>query len=407
MHSQRGRWAAGWLRALGIALAGGAAVGAVAFAALWLSHRTSGGEALRYPWEAMRAFLFRGEDPYRLLALLYGRARQDGVPFSPQIYPFHAALVWFVPLALVRDFAVARAVALVGGGVGLLGAARWLARSVGWQPRGGEKVLLVMAAVGGYGAIWALWRADVAVMVAVLSTVALAALLDGRDGLAGALLALTWVRPELAVGATVWALAWAASRRRWRLWGGFWGLTMALLAVSWWFLPAWPVDVLRLKMAFPPTMSPQLALAAAVPGVGRQVAWAFRLLVALVVMGEWVAAWGRGVTQAVWVLALTLWGALLVGTRVVVADQVLLVPSLVLLMAYWTTHWRRYGRQAAVGLGLLWMAPLAIWAQDLLARRWPSLEAYVMLPLLVGVLLYTIRWWTTRPRTVLPFLIEE
>jgi len=407
MNARRGSWPIGVLRIAATGLAATVMIGVVAWATMQLTHAIAGGEALRYPWEAMRAFLFRGEDPYRVLAFLYGRARQDGVPFSPQIYPLHVALVWFVPLALVRDFATARAVALVGGVIGLLAAARLLAHSAGWRPQRWEKALLVLAAVGGYGAVWALWRADVAVMVAVLSTVALAALLDGRDGVAGALLALTWVRPELAAGATVWALVWAASRRRWRVWGGFWGLTMALLAVSWWFLPSWPLALLRLRMVFPPASSPWLALAAAIPGVGKQATLVFRLVVVLIVGGEWIAAWGSIATQAGWVLALTLWGILLAGSRIMVADQVVLVPLLVLIMAYWVTHWRRYGRQAAALLCVLWLLPLTWWIEDLLTPQQPSLGEYLLLPLMIGVLFYTIRWWTTRPRAALPFLPEE
>ncbi len=395
---------AGVLR-LGLMLAVAAAglVGVYALS-VWVVHRWPGGEALRYPWEAMRAFFFRGEDPYHRLTLLYGWSQRDGVAVAPQPYPFPMALVLFAPLALLKDFAVARAWAMWGAVLALAAVLALVARSLRWRLRGGEAMALGVFALVGYFSAVALLRADVAVLVLLLLTAALAALLDGRDDLAGVALALALIKPGVALYPALFLLLWSASRRRWRLWRGFWGGMAVLLALAFWLLPSWGLEMAFLLLRFKAAASPRLALVHAVPGVGRQVGWLLVAVVAAAVLAEWAASWGQSVYQAAWTTALTVVGALLIGGRVVPADQVLLLLPLLWVWAYWSSRWKTYGRPAAaVTLVLLGALPWLFWGGRLFSGSGvcASVGMCFFEPLVVWVLLYTVRWWATRPPVVL------
>ncbi len=390
---------AGMLRLAVVVVGGMAGLAAVYALSAWVVRLWPGGEALRYPWEAMRAFLFGGDDPYRRLALLYGWSQRDGFAVAPQPYPFPMALALFAPLALLKDFAAARTWAMWGAVLALVAAVALVARSLRWRPGGSGAVALGAFALTGYFAVVALLRADVVVLVLLLLMIALAALLDGRDDLAGIALTFTLIKPGLSLYPTLFLLLWAASRRRWRLWRGFWGSTAVLLVLAFWLLPSWGLEMAFLLLRFKAAASPRLALAHAVPGVGRQVGWLLVAVVAVAVLAEWAASWGQSVYQAAWTTALTVVGALLVGGRVVPADQVLLLLPLLWVWAYWSSRWKTYGRPAAaLTLAVFWVLPWLFWGGRLFSASGvcASVGMCFFEPLVVWVLLYTVRWWAAR-----------
>ena len=393
-----------------VAAAGVAGLGLLYAASLAVARTWPGGEALRYPWEALRAFFFRGENPYHRLALLYAWAQQDGVAVAPQPYPFPETLALLSPLALLDDFMLARAWALWGGALGLLATLVMAARALRWRPGRGLGAMTVAFVLTGYFSVVALLRADVVVLVAVLLAAALMSVLAGRDDLAGVALAFTLVKPDVVLYPALFLLLWAVSRRRWRLWCGFWGMTFLLLALAFWLQPSWPLEMAFLLVRFGSGPSPRFALAQAVPGVGRQLGWLMTAGVAVAVLAEWVGAWGRSPHQAVWTTTLTVLGALLVGGRISPADQVLLLLPLLLVWVYWSSRWKAYGRPASAAvLLLLWVLPWLAWGGDLFSGSGACLSVGMCFaePLVVWVLLYTVRWWATRAPVLSPEALLE
>ncbi len=371
--------------------------------AQWAAHTFAGGEALRFPWEAFRHMVVRGGNPYARWRLLYAWHGQHGGEVVPQVYPFHLAVVFFLPLTRMRDFATARAVAMTGVWLAWALTAWRTARAFGW--RGGK---LLAAAVFLFALTWfftleALLRGDVVALALALGMAALAALVRRQDGVAGGLLALTLIKPAVALPAVAFLLLWSASQRRWRLWGGFWGVTAVLMGISLWLLPSWPLDAARLAVQFPGRHAVRDLFAAAMPGIGRQLGWLITALVVGMVLAEWVVAWGKPPARAVWTTALTLWGALWWSSRVTVADQVVLLVPLAVVWLHWSGRWKTYGRPA------VWASLLAFWGVSW-ALWWPrgwavaalasALPVHVVAPVLVWPLLYTVRWWATRTHVV-------
>jgi len=388
----------GMIRIVFGVLLGIAAVAGVFFAALWVARTFPGGEALRYPWEALRQMVLHGENPYAHWRLLYAWSAPRGYP-APQLYPFHEAMVFFLPLALISDFVVVRAITMVGMLAAWALAAWQAAQAFGW--RGGR-------ALGGgvflFGISWlfsveAWMQGDVVGLVLALDVLALAALVRRQYRVAGALLALTLVKPAVSLPVVVFLLLWALSRRKWRLWGGFWGVTVVLFGFSWWLLPMWPLDAARLTMQFAGQHAVYRLVAEAVPGIGKQLGWLMVGVTGGLVLLEWLGAWGKSSARAVWTVALTVWGSMWWGVQVTVADQALLLLPLALVWLHWSGRWKAHGRLAVwLSLVALWLVSWALW--------WPygwqpaalasSLAVHTVMPLLVLPLLYSVRWWATR-----------
>jgi len=377
----------------------GLAVAAGAFAAAqWAARALPGGEALRYPWEALRQMVLHGENPYAQWRLLYAWSAPHGYPV-PQLYPFHVAVVFFLPLALIKDFVVVRALAMVGMAVAWSAAAWRASRVFGW--RGGKAlgIGVFLFGISWFFAAEAMWRGDVVGLVLALDVLALTALTRRQYRLAGGLLALTLIKPMVALPVVIFLLLWAFSRGKWRLWGGFWGVTAILFGFSWWLLPAWPLDAARLAVQFAGHQTIYRLVADAVPGIGRQLGWLVLAVPGALVFLEWLGAWGKSSSRAVWTAALTIWGSMWWGLQLTVADQALLLLPLALVWLHWSGRWKAYGRLAVwVSLLGFWIVSWALW--------WPygwhpevmtsSLAVRLVVPLLVWPLLYSVRWWATR-----------
>jgi hypothetical protein len=200
-------------------------------------------------WLGTRVVLFEGGDPYspaltpRIQEVYYGRVLQPGEahrPSDPQAFSYPLPVVWLLaPLALL-PFPLASAVfkllaigLLAGGTYAYLDTLNWP------RARGARFALAAgsLLTIGGQASV----RGDQITMVVyglLLSAVWCAA--RGRYGLLGVLLALAWIKPQLALPLTAGLSLWAAAlpeRRRALLTGG--ATAAVLLAASEILLPGW------------------------------------------------------------------------------------------------------------------------------------------------------------------------
>ncbi len=107
------------------------------------------------------------------------------------------------------------------------------------RPR--EALLIWIAAMSSYAAIDGLHLEQLTLLVAFLMSASIAALTRGRFALAGVLLALATIKPQLVIIPVAFILLWAVrewSSRRWFL-AGFGGAMAALLAGSEVLVPGW------------------------------------------------------------------------------------------------------------------------------------------------------------------------
>jgi hypothetical protein len=206
-----------------------------------------------YPrWYGSRALLVDHRDPYsaavtsEIQTLAYGRAAHPGESRDEErfAYPLYIALLLAPTVGL--PFARVESVFLFLLPVlAVLSVLLWVAM-LGWRCPKATLGALVLLSLGNFPMLESIYLEQPGLLAAALLAGAGAALASGRMGLAGALLALATIKPQLSVPLAIWLLLWACWewRSRARLVLSF-ALTMLVLAgVSELLLPGWVTEFL-------------------------------------------------------------------------------------------------------------------------------------------------------------------
>ncbi|HSR48312.1 MAG TPA: glycosyltransferase family 87 protein [Anaerolineales bacterium] len=215
-----------------------------------------GGNDLYPRWSAGCDWLTRGIDPYSESATLeiqqgiYGRPAfefEDQVAFAYPIYS--AAIIW--PLCLTSDFATAHAVAMVALIAGVIGTAILSRQVSSWRPAGWLWVWALFWIVVSYPSARAVLLGQLAVMVGLVQVAALEGLRTRRDVLAGIALAVSMVKPQMAILLVPGLLFWAVWTRRWQFVGAFTAAMAVLVLVPMAWLPSWIGDWIGQLRVYP------------------------------------------------------------------------------------------------------------------------------------------------------------
>ncbi len=202
-----------------------------------------------YPaWLATRLSLTRGVDPYSVAATqeiqqgFFGQAMPRDSPLSDAeafVYPLYTVFLLAGPALLPFD--VVRP--LWSGGILLLLALSvlgWL-RALDWRLQGRQQALIVLLGISSIPALNTFLLQQPTALVAALLAGAGAMLAARRLTLAGALLALATIKPQLCQVLIAWLLLWALSEWHTRrgLVIGFGATLAGLLAGAFLVQPGW------------------------------------------------------------------------------------------------------------------------------------------------------------------------
>jgi hypothetical protein len=204
-----------------------------------------------YPrWLGARELLLHRRNPYteeitrEIQQGYYGRpldpARRDD-PKDQQGFTYPAYIVFLLAPTVRLPFEEVRLgfrwllIALSAGGVLL-----WL-RVLRWKPPCSVTFVLVVLMVGWLPAVQGIKLQQLSLLVAGLLAACCACLTAGWLFLAGGLLALTTIKPQLTWPLVLWLSLWAVSewRSRWRFFLGFAIMMALLLAGAELILPGW------------------------------------------------------------------------------------------------------------------------------------------------------------------------
>jgi hypothetical protein len=194
-------------------------------------------------WKGARVFWIEGLDPYSDEATLaiqegiYGRAALPEEDPGPFAYPFYTVFV-LAPLAPL-SYAWAEAVWLVILQFSLIGGVLLCLALVDWRLPRWLVAMTGLWAVVFYHSARTLFLGQFAGVVFLWAVGALLAVKTRRDVLAGILLALTTIKPQMSVLLIPALLIWGVGQRRWRFLGSFVGAMALLLGASFLLLPGW------------------------------------------------------------------------------------------------------------------------------------------------------------------------
>jgi hypothetical protein len=355
-----------------------------------------------------RLFLTRGLSPYSeqvtraIHQMAYGRAAQPGEDQMLFAYPFYTALV-IGPFALVEDYALARAIwmtaletALVLIVFASIALARW--RMPAWL----VALLLIFALLWYYG-LRPVINGNPSVMVALFLALALIAIRSNHDPLAGFLLALATIKPQMVILIIPLVIVWAASHRRWPLIWSFVGSLILISLTFGLFFPDWIIQNIRQVLSYPTYTLPSTPgeiLTVWLPGVGKQTGWGITLLLSLVLLWEWWSVRGKDFQWFLWTVCLTLVVTNMIGIKTATENYPAMFPALILIFASWEARWRRAGRWLVlVSITLLFFDFWTLFLTTLQAGDQPTQNPVMFFPYPSFLLLclYWVRWWAIRP----------
>jgi hypothetical protein len=204
-----------------------------------------------YPrWLGARELLLHGRDPYhdditrQIQIGYYGRVLDPSRPNDPKdqqafAYPVYVVLMLAptvkLPFATVHKWVFWLFTLLTAMSIPL-----WL-HTLGWRVPTSDKIAWTVLALSCFPAIQGLKLQQLTVLVAAIIAAAMSAVVQRRLVLAGALLAMATIKPQLVFLLTLWLCLWVTSqwRERQRLFWSF-GITVAVLVgVGEWLLPGW------------------------------------------------------------------------------------------------------------------------------------------------------------------------
>src|SRR5215469_342685 len=198
-----------------------------------------------YPqWKASQAAVHH-EDPYsksvtdQIQLGFYGHVLSPHEPADRQNFVYPAHLVLFLAPLTFLPWKVVRPVFAVAGPI-VLACTLWLWISLSGLKFSRDRLILLYGVVlTSWPAIWAYQQQQPTIFIFAVFSLALFCFAHQRDVLAGALLAMTTVKPNLVLLMAVWLVVDALFTRRWKFIGSLTVTGLVLLAASELLVPGW------------------------------------------------------------------------------------------------------------------------------------------------------------------------
>jgi len=204
-----------------------------------------------YPrWLGARELLLHGRDPYRdditreIQIGYYGRVLDPSRPNDPKdqqafAYPVYVVLMLAptvkFPFATVHNWVFWLFMLITAISVPL-----WL-HTLGWRVSVSGRIAWTVLTLSCFPAVQGLKLQQLTVLVAAIIAAAMSAVAQRRLVLAGVLLAMATIKPQLVILLTLWLCFWVISqwRERQRLFWSF-AITVAVMMLAGeWLLPGW------------------------------------------------------------------------------------------------------------------------------------------------------------------------
>jgi hypothetical protein len=374
----------------------------------FVTHFDAGGHFLPR-WAGTQWFVKDGISPYSdeavrgLQELVLGRRPRPNDPPVFYLFPFYAFVV-YLPFSLITDFELATAVWMTALEAALLAAGVVSISLSRWRPSRPLLAAFLLFSVLWYFGGRALINGHVVILTSLMVLLALLAIRAGHDVLAGFLLALSTITPQVVFLLILFVIIWALSARRGGIAASFVVSLLFFLFSTLLFFPDWLAayarQVLVYLVVLAPPSAPGGVLFRSLPGIGRQIGWGLTVFSLGLLFWEWRLARGAEMRHFFWTACLTIVVSSLTGIPTSPDHYVMMLPALALSMEVWDERWGALGKTLIVlsllvftaGLwGLAWQGAVSGY------RAIHNLLNFFLLPFYLLASLYWVRWWALRP----------
>jgi hypothetical protein len=389
-------------------------IGATLIGLTWVNYHFSetnpGGNDFLARWMGARYWIQKGISPYdnqvsqATQMAIYGHLAdpKKGEDLGHFVYPF-TAMIFFAPFGLL-EYLPARAVWMTGLEVSLFFLAVTSIRLANWSLRAYKALPLIAFSVLWYPGMRALLVGQFGVIEDLLLALALLAIQKKNDFIAGLLLSLAISKPQMSYLVIIFCILWAISVGRREILGGFFATTALMLAVSFLFIPNWPVQMLRQMLEYPSytALGSTLSIIAdTLPGIRQRVSLILHAIFGIFLLVEWILALKKDTRRFMWVAFLTLVVTNLITFRVATTGYVMMLPVLFVILKNIEDRWQKVGSIGVwflvliLGAGGWWMFIATLKGNQ------ESPLMYIPLPIIYLVGLLWVRWWYLNPPRVM------
>jgi hypothetical protein len=375
--------------------------------------QSPGGNDFLVHWKGTQVFIQNGISPYSdeaarsIQQIAYGRSAQPGEHELRVAYPFYSIFL-FLPFSLINDFTLARAIWMTLLELALFSMTFLSIRLTGWKTNIPALVLICIFSLVWYHAVRPIINGNAVILVALGITACLLALKSNLDELAGALLALTTIKPQVVFVIVIFFIFWGIAKRKGRFLSWFGGTMLILVALGLFLLPDWLIQNLREIIRYPaynPPGTPGAAFALWLPAIGNRLGVLLSVLIVVILLIEWWQVSRKAVEfhHLLWTVCLTMTLAQWIGIQTDPGNFIILFPVIVLIFSIVEERWRKGGTWIIILIILILL--FGIWGIFLATVQFlnqPQQSPFMFFPLpgILIMLLYWVRYYAIRPPKV-------
>lgn len=390
-----------WIIAIGLLIL---VIGGLCWVNIQFAKNNPGGNDFLVHYVGTRSFLFDGLSPYsdevaiRIQTAAYGHPA-EGIEHELRVaYPLYS-IILFAPFSLIGDYQIARAVWMTVLELALVAMTFVSFELFEWKPTLWIQGSLLLFSIVWYHAVRGVINGNAVILLAFALTLILLLIKNEKDHFAGALLAITTIKPHLFILVAPVLIIWSMYQKRWKLVLWFSGTLLGLVVFGILLIPDWILQNLREVLRYP-GYNPAGTLAAVLgewmPGISLQLKWGIGISLGAVLLYEvWVMRKG-GFRHLTWTALLTITITQWIGIQTDPGNFILLFPVLVLILAEINQKWEDRSELAvAIILAVLLMSLWVLFVATIQRTYQPVQGSVMFLPFpafcLVG--LYWMKWW--------------
>ncbi len=362
-------------------------------------------------WIGIHSLATNGSSPYSESVTTQIQENVDNengfAPGNPPRYtsPLYSGVVVF-PFALIANKNLSHALWLTAQLFAIFGILLLSIKLTNWRPAWYIFLLLSFFTIFSFHIVIPWLDGGLSIWAALFLVLALTAVQQKRNEVAGILFALSFIQPQMVFLPVLFSLIWAASLRRKIIIVWFF-ITIGFISIVGLFLvPDWILQYIRILIKFQqyfPPGSPGVLFKNTWPGLGRQLGWLLSAISILILLFEWWMALKKDFRWFLWTVCLTMVISQWVGIQTLPANFTQLVLPLILISALLTERWPRGGDWVAVitcFIIFIWEWAL-FWVDINSVQPGVQLNLIIPLPLVLVIGLYWVRWWAIKPRRLL------
>lgn len=378
----------------------------------WQYAKTSpGGNDFLVHWMGTRNFITKGISPYSdetaldIQTMVYGRAAQVGEHELRVAYPLYS-MALFAPFAMISDFTLARAAWMTLLEACLIAIAFLSIRLVNKKAPSWLLLTAIVLTIFSYHGVRPLINGNAVIVVTLLLLGAILLICNTRDEVAGILLAFSTIKPQNVILVVAFILLWAIFKKRTKILYWFGGTIILLVGFSMLMIPDWILQNLREVIrytSYNPPGSPGAVMISAWGDMGLRFAVLLSVIIAAVLLIEWLGARRGGEQRFIWVCMLTMALSQWSGIQTDPGNFILLYPAILYSFMILWERWKARAKPIILGVSALLL--IGLWVIFLVSVQYSyqPIQSPVMffpLPVVAILLLYWIRWWAIYSREI-------